>query len=1234
MDNTGQTPSANPAAPAAATAAAEGVAPGGRTPTWRWLGHLALVLVAPGLLLLAGLGAGLWWWSGSDGSLGSALRLGQALLPASMQLQVTGAQGSLRQGGRIADLHWQQGGLSVRAQQVQLTIDLPRLWQGQLPLRRLEVAELDIDDQRSASAAAPLGPLVWPLQVALDWQIGTLRWQKTPEQRADALQGHYAFDGQEHRLQLEHLQWAQGLYSGQLRLQGQGPMQLDAQLQGQLQVSNTAGRPLPPLQAQLSVNGPLGASAARLQLKADMRPQQGQGARLQAQGELHPQRDPALVSLQAQLQGVDLAALWPSAPRTQIDGQLQLKAQNQGWRLSGELDNRLTGPLDQDRVPLRALQGTLVQHAQGWQIEQMLARWPGGQLQGQGQWQAQRRAGQWRLQGLQPQQWWSSLAGPTLDGQIALEQLAADHVLLRTQLAPGDADPKLRSQAPSGVRAELHWQAGVWRLSALDLQWMDLRLQAQGRWVEREHLLEVSSQWRLPGLQGQIDGAMSPEQGQGQWRLDAAQIVQLQAWLQRWPGLARALKDLPLPASASASGQWQGGWSGEGMRLQARLQLPEWQLQARGQLLRPAQSKDWQGQLVQLEASRRGAAAERQPLQLQLASPLEWQWLAASGRAPGRFKWGAHPWLLQDRQAMARLQLEAGEAHTGIPDGLPRLRLRARLLDLPARWSGWLGLPETPGDLRLQGALALDTFAEPRMLASLERSSGDLLIEAGAGQPVQAGVRQARAQLRIEGQQALFDLDWDSAQAGQAEARLHSQLTLGSPTGLSGLWPAQAPLGGKISARFPRIGGWSWLAPPGWRVQGALDVQATLSGTREAIDWNGRLQADDLAVRSAVQGVEFRQGRLRAQLQKQQMVLEEFSLKGAGAQGGSVWATGVVRWPAGQRLALNELAMELQMQAQGLRVSQRADRRLSLSGQVGARLQGGQMQLRGHLEADSALFILPEDSAPSLDKDVVIARTGPAPSGPAIPKGLSIVGVPDVQVLLRLGPDFQLRGQGIDTRLAGELKLTSNEATAGEPRLHGEVRTEGGRYEAYGQELRIEKGLLRFAGPYDNPALDLLALRPNLPQTVGVRVTGTAMAPRVRLHAEPDMPDADKLAWLLLGRSPAAGGTESALLQQAALALLGENVRRPGSQALTALGFDTVSLGTRTTTSASGTTATGTALMLGKRLSRDFYLAYESSVSGAFGNLFIFYDLSRKLTLRAQTGEYNALDLIYTVRKD
>ena len=236
-----------------------------------------------------------------------------------------------------------------------------------------------------------------------------------------------------------------------------------------------------------------------------------------------------------------------------------------------------------------------------------------------------------------------------------------------------------------------------------------------------------------------------------------------------------------------------------------------------------------------------------------------------------------------------------------------------------------------------------------------------------------------------------------------------------------------------------------------------------------------------------------------------------------------------------------------------------------------------------------------------------------------------------MRVTLDLGPDFQLQGKGLNTRLTGQLDLVSNASTQGLPRLHGQVRTLGGRYKAYGQQLNISTGVLRFNGAYDNPGLEIIALRPHLTQSVGVQVSGSALLPRIRLYADPDMPDADKLAWLVLGRSAANGGAESAVLQQAAMVLLSGNGKTLSSELAGKLGLDEISLGTSTRT---GTTATGAAVTLGKRLSQDFYMAYETSISGTLGSFFIFYDLTQRLTLRAQAGEQSALDMIFRVRRD
>ncbi|MCU0943523.1 MAG: translocation/assembly module TamB domain-containing protein, partial [Hydrogenophaga sp.] len=225
---------------------------------------------------------------------------------------------------------------------------------------------------------------------------------------------------------------------------------------------------------------------------------------------------------------------------------------------------------------------------------------------------------------------------------------------------------------------------------------------------------------------------------------------------------------------------------------------------------------------------------------------------------------------------------------------------------------------------------------------------------------------------------------------------------------------------------------------------------------------------------------------------------------------------------------VREPLIELQATATRLRASTRADRRLTVTGELRARLEGRALQLRGNLKADEALIVLPDELAPSLGDDVVVRGTEYP-----IERGSAVRVVPDVRVALDLGDAFELRGQGLQTRLAGQLEVRSV-PTDPAPRVVGEVRTISGSYRAYGQQLGIETGVLRFSGPYDNPALDILAVRPNTAQRVGVQITGTAQAPRVRLYSDPDLPDSEKLAWLVLGRPASGAGAEAAVLQQAA----------------------------------------------------------------------------------------------------
>jgi translocation and assembly module TamB len=230
-----------------------------------------------------------------------------------------------------------------------------------------------------------------------------------------------------------------------------------------------------------------------------------------------------------------------------------------------------------------------------------------------------------------------------------------------------------------------------------------------------------------------------------------------------------------------------------------------------------------------------------------------------------------------------------------------------------------------------------------------------------------------------------------------------------------------------------------------------------------------------------------------------------------------------------------------------------------------------------------------------------------------------------------MGRDFAVQGHGLTTRLGGRIDITANANSGGQPRVTGEIQTVQGRYRAYGQQLDVESGLARFNGPYDNPSLDILAVRPNLEQKAGVRITGTAQAPRVALYSSPQLTDAETLSWMLLGRSTAGGGAEAAVMQQAALALLGGfGPKGGGGNFASRFGLDEIGFKGPST----GEDASGSALTLGKRLTDQIYVTYEASLAGSLGTLYIFYDLTRNLALRGQAGLKSGVDLIYTLSYD
>jgi translocation and assembly module TamB len=209
--------------------------------------------------------------------------------------------------------------------------------------------------------------------------------------------------------------------------------------------------------------------------------------------------------------------------------------------------------------------------------------------------------------------------------------------------------------------------------------------------------------------------------------------------------------------------------------------------------------------------------------------------------------------------------------------------------------------------------------------------------------------------------------------------------------------------------------------------------------------------------------------------------------------------------------------------------------------------------------------------------------------------------------------------------LKGRLRITTPNGVLA---VNGTLRTDEGTYTAYGQNLAIERGVINFSGDLATPRLDILAVRPDIDVRVGVAVQGSAADPRIRLYSEPEMSEMDKISWIVMGREPEGmGRAETALLQRAALALLAGEGGNPSGGTLKKLGIDELSVARGDSGELRETVVT-----VGKQLSKRWFVAYERGFNAAAGSWQLIYRAARRFTLRAQSGEESAVDVIWTWR--
>ena len=541
------------------------------------------------------------------------------------------------------------------------------------------------------------------------------------------------------------------------------------------------------------------------------------------------------------------------------------------------------------------------------------------------------------------------------------------------------------------------------------------------------------------------------------------------------------------------------------------------------------------------------------------------------------------------------------------------------------------------GDLRIGATAVVKSTPQVKVDVVVQRVAGDLSVTDEAGTRT-LGLTDLR--LAVEADDGV----WRFSQAfagGRLGASAGAVTVRTSP---QAFWPTpESPMQGVLEAHVTDLGAWGAWIPAGWRLAGRVDTTASIGGRFGAPEIAGNVTGSNLGVRNVLEGINVTDGDLKISLAGDTARIERFVFKGGDGtlriEGGARLGSGLAARPsattpgAAPPVAPPPRA-ELTIIAERFRLLARVDRRIVVSGRSKLVLDGNKVDLAGRFKVDEGLVDFTRSDAPSLSDDVVVIRTGDKPDPNAAAKARSGAAAAPFDVSLALvvslGDNLKLRGRGIDTGLAGELRIS---APGGKLTVNGSVSTVGGTYTAYNQKLNIERGVITFDGGIENPRLDIQAMKATAATDttdvrVGVLVSGTAVAPRVRLYSEPEMSDTDKLSYLVIGRAPdGLGGTELAILQQAAVALLAGEGEGATTKFTKAIGLDALSV-----RQGSGGDLQSAIVTVGKQLSSRWYVGYERGLNATAGNFQLVYRLARRLTIRGQSGLDNSVDVIWTWR--
>ena len=557
------------------------------------------------------------------------------------------------------------------------------------------------------------------------------------------------------------------------------------------------------------------------------------------------------------------------------------------------------------------------------------------------------------------------------------------------------------------------------------------------------------------------------------------------------------------------------------------------------------QGARWQGGLATLSLA--PAAAAKWTLQ----QPATWSWDGRSGAL-----------------SSTCLQSALGGTLCASADW-PRRGVDLRGSDLPlALASDWLPRREDGRAWAFAGQLDLVAQLRPqggswRATASASSASGGLRNGPRARRDL-LGYRELQLDARFDPQRIDATLATALAKGGRIDARV--------ATG----WDDYAPLAGSLKANLRELGWLELFSPDIVQPAGTLDLDLRLAGTRARPLLGGSGALREFAAELPALGIAVQEGEVRLQAREDGSALIAGSL---GTGRGALQIDGSLGW--------RDDATPLQLNLRGTDVLLADTRqvRILASPDIAVSYRAGApLQVRGTVAVPEAELHLERlDMGVSPSPDVVVLDPVDTQRAAAVPLPL------ELDVLVTVGERVRLDGYGLAGTLGGSLRV--RQPPGGELRATGALEV-GGRYRAYGQDLRITRGRLLWSNARaGDPRLDIRAQREVGAVTAGVQVTGRASAPVASVWSDPAMSQSEALAYLTLGRPlPSLSSREMQQLDVARSAL-NAGVGLLTAQLGARIGLDDAGV---STSRALGAEVLG----IGKYLSPKLYVSYGVSLLG------------------------------------